>query len=119
MTSRSRKHGSWLAMVVLALSLCLESGPLAEAQSQSSQARDTPGIELELAWKRPLGSGNSRVSVADGKAITLFSDGLSDWMVALEVPSGLLKCVTIPARPQAARLRSCPIPGLQKPPLRP
>ncbi len=33
---------------------------------------------MELAWDRELGSGYSRISIADGKAVTMFASGEVD-----------------------------------------
>jgi len=43
---------------------------------------------LALAWRVPLGSGYSGISVAGGRAVTLYSDGESDWAVAVDARSG-------------------------------
>ena len=45
-------------------------------------------IGLSLSWKQPLGSGYSGIAVAEGRAVTLYSDGESDWVVALDPQSG-------------------------------
>jgi len=41
-------------------------------------------VRLRLVWKQPLGMGYSSVSVAQGRAVTLFSDGVTDFAVALD-----------------------------------
>lgn len=46
------------------------------------------GDRLELAWRRPLGSGYSGVSVAGGRLVTLYSDGTDDFAVALDAEGG-------------------------------
>lgn len=43
---------------------------------------------LALAWKHPLGSGYSSVSIAEGKAVTLFSDGTHDGAAAFDAATG-------------------------------
>ncbi|MEE8526055.1 MAG: PQQ-binding-like beta-propeller repeat protein, partial [Thermoanaerobaculia bacterium] len=45
-------------------------------------------LALEVAWKRPLGSGYSSISVADGRGVTLFSDGDSDFVIAFDAATG-------------------------------
>ncbi|NUO83336.1 PQQ-binding-like beta-propeller repeat protein, partial [candidate division KSB1 bacterium] len=43
---------------------------------------------LRLVWKKKLGSGYSAISVANGHALTMFSDGAYDYVVSLEAESG-------------------------------
>ncbi|HEX9654584.1 MAG TPA: PQQ-binding-like beta-propeller repeat protein, partial [bacterium] len=43
---------------------------------------------LKIAWKKPLGSGYSSVSVAAGRAITMFSDSTFDYIIALDANRG-------------------------------
>ncbi len=43
---------------------------------------------LAVAWTRDLGSGYSSVSIADGKAITMHTEGDVDVVVALDVATG-------------------------------
>ena len=43
---------------------------------------------LEIAWKKPIGSGYSAVSVQGDLAVTLFSDGISDYVVGLNTQDG-------------------------------
>ncbi len=45
-------------------------------------------IRLELAWKRPRGSGCAAVSVAGDYAVTMFSDGRQDVLVAFDADTG-------------------------------
>lgn len=46
------------------------------------------GSELRVAWKVQLGTGYSAVSVAQGRAVTLFSDDGADWVGALDANTG-------------------------------
>ena len=46
------------------------------------------GFALELAWSRELGPGYSSVSVSGGVAVTMFSDGESEVLIALDAGSG-------------------------------
>ncbi len=43
---------------------------------------------MELAWERELGSGYSRISIADGKAVTMFASGEVDVVAAFDVGTG-------------------------------
>lgn len=43
---------------------------------------------LKIVWKKKLGSGYSAISVANGHAITMFSDGEYDYVIALDAESG-------------------------------
>jgi enterochelin esterase-like enzyme/outer membrane protein assembly factor BamB len=46
------------------------------------------GQGLTVAWQKDLGSGYSSISIADGLAITMFSDGEKDYMIALDAATG-------------------------------
>ena len=46
------------------------------------------GYALETAWKNKLGSGYSSISIAAGRAVTMFSDGSYDYLVALDADTG-------------------------------
>jgi enterochelin esterase-like enzyme/outer membrane protein assembly factor BamB len=43
---------------------------------------------FEIVWKKPLGKGYSSVSVADGMVVTMFSDSVFDYVIALDANSG-------------------------------
>jgi outer membrane protein assembly factor BamB len=45
-------------------------------------------VRLEVVWRRPLGSGYSGVSVAGGRAVTMFSDGEYDNVIAFDCTDG-------------------------------
>lgn len=45
-------------------------------------------FELRLAWSRPIGSGYSGVSIVGERAVTMFSDGTSDFVGAFRVDTG-------------------------------
>jgi enterochelin esterase-like enzyme/outer membrane protein assembly factor BamB len=45
-------------------------------------------IGLQMVWRQALGSGYSSVSVADGRAVTMFSDGEFDYAVGLDAGTG-------------------------------
>lgn len=43
---------------------------------------------LQVSWQKALGSGYSSVSIAGGVAVTMFSDGINDFLVALNAEDG-------------------------------
>ncbi|MGH7451779.1 MAG: hypothetical protein ACRENG_10565, partial [bacterium] len=43
---------------------------------------------LKIIWKKKLGSGYSAISIANGHAITMCSDGEYDYVVSLDPESG-------------------------------
>ena len=55
--------------------------------SPGSGLFDAP-FELRVRWKRTLGAGYSGVVVADGHAVTMFSDGSTDFLVSLASATG-------------------------------
>jgi enterochelin esterase-like enzyme/outer membrane protein assembly factor BamB len=57
-----------------------------EPSATTTSAATTAG--LEVVWRRPLGPGHSRIVVAGRRALTLFSDGISDYLIALDTRSG-------------------------------
>lgn len=66
-------------------------GPRTDGAAVGSRALDTreggsPG--LAVAWRKALGSGYSSVSIADGRAVTMFGDGRSDFAVAFDAKTG-------------------------------
>ena len=63
-------------------------GPHRDQKVEGSGLFASAEIELEVVWSRPLGSGYSGFSVTDGRAVTLFSNGTSDLLVALDAASG-------------------------------
>ncbi|MCI0693411.1 PQQ-binding-like beta-propeller repeat protein [candidate division KSB1 bacterium] len=46
------------------------------------------GHGLKAAWKKKLGSAYSSISIADGRAFTMFSDSTFDYLIAFEAKSG-------------------------------
>ncbi len=58
------------------------------------QAPDTAGLlareplALRVLWKRPLGIAYSGISIARGRAVTMYSDGRFDHLVALDAATG-------------------------------
>lgn len=47
---------------------------------------EAPG--LEVGWRIPLGSGYSGIAVAAGRAVTMFTEGDSDWVAAFDLDNG-------------------------------
>ncbi len=62
-------------------------GPHLDGRVEGGGGLDTASA-LEVAWKVPLGSGYSGVVVTGGRAVTLFSDGESDWVGAFDAATG-------------------------------
>ena len=58
----------------LLLALCFSTGSASE--------------DLRIVWKTKIGSGYSGVTVGDGRAITMYSDGESDVMAAFDLEQG-------------------------------
>ena len=56
--------------------------------SQEGVFRFQDGYGLKILWKKTLGSGYSSVSVANQHAVTMFSDGGDDYVIALDTHSG-------------------------------
>ncbi len=48
-------------------------------------ARD---FSLTVRWKRPLGGGYSGIAVQDGHAVTMFTDGTTDYLVSFSSDTG-------------------------------
>ncbi len=62
-------------------------GPALDGRASAGGSLDSVSA-LEVAWNVPLGSGYSGVAVAGGRAVTLYSDGESDWVAAFDAASG-------------------------------
>jgi outer membrane protein assembly factor BamB/enterochelin esterase-like enzyme len=61
--------------------------------ADSDGRREVPGLfetdfGLSVAWQRPLGSGYSGIVVSAGTLVTMFSDGTSDVVIALDPATG-------------------------------
>ena len=63
-------------------------GPGLDGRVTTDGVFDQQGLGLELAWKTELGPAYSGVSIADGTAVTFYSDGDSDLAVALDADDG-------------------------------
>jgi enterochelin esterase-like enzyme/outer membrane protein assembly factor BamB len=46
------------------------------------------GYGLKAVWKKKLGSAYSSISIADGRAFTMFSDSTFDYLIAFDAKSG-------------------------------
>ncbi|MEM6704494.1 MAG: PQQ-binding-like beta-propeller repeat protein [Acidobacteriota bacterium] len=64
------------------------SGPQRDLTSTSHGLLDGDSFGLELAWTRTLGSGYSVVLATQGRIVATFSDGESDYVVALDASNG-------------------------------
>ncbi|MCP3961705.1 MAG: PQQ-binding-like beta-propeller repeat protein [bacterium] len=64
------------------------SGPDRNMTSLGNGVFDQGGFGLETAWTRPLGSAYAGISVVGDSLVTGFSDGESDFLVALDTGSG-------------------------------
>ena len=62
-------------------------GASLDGRSQETGLLDADFV-LETAWEHPLGEAYSAVSVAGGKALTLFSDGTNDVAIAFGAATG-------------------------------
>ena len=97
MIERPLAGSRWRALVlgwVLATAPGIACADWPNWRGPAYDGRVAPGVldagdfTLEVAWKRPLGIGYSGVSVADGLAVTMYSDGTREFLVALDVKTG-------------------------------
>ena len=63
-------------------------GPHRDGTVAATDDETRQPVELALAWSRPLGVGYSGISVADGLAVTMYSDKTLDHVVALDAATG-------------------------------
>jgi len=64
------------------------SGPEGNLTSLGNGVFDGNAFSLERVWSRLLGSSYSGIVVVDGRLTTTFSDGESDFLVALDASTG-------------------------------
>ncbi|MCH9650308.1 MAG: PQQ-binding-like beta-propeller repeat protein [Deltaproteobacteria bacterium] len=64
------------------------SGPEGNLTSLGNGVFEGGAFGLERVWSRPLGSAYSGILVVDGRLTTTFSDGESDYLVALDASTG-------------------------------
>ncbi len=63
-------------------------GPGADGTAVASNLAGSDAMSLRIAWKRPIGSGYSGVSVSADLVATMFVDGDSDVMAAFDPDTG-------------------------------
>jgi outer membrane protein assembly factor BamB len=63
-------------------------GPNLDGTVEAGGVFDADNVGLEIAWSRDLGPAYSGISIVGERAVTTFSDGESDWVVALKVDDG-------------------------------
>ncbi len=63
-------------------------GPGADGAIVASSLSDADALSLEVAWKRPIGSGYSGVSVSADLVVTMFVDGDQDTLAAFDPDTG-------------------------------
>jgi enterochelin esterase-like enzyme/outer membrane protein assembly factor BamB len=63
-------------------------GPAFDGRAIETGVFDRKAFALEVAWRVPLGPAYSGIAVAEGKAVTLYSDGESDFAAALDAETG-------------------------------
>ena len=63
-------------------------GPATDGRIAAPGTFEADDIGLALAWRIPLGSAYSGIAVANGRAVTMFGDEASDWVVALDARTG-------------------------------
>lgn len=63
-------------------------GANADGKSFHNLLKFDAGQGLKIAWEKPLGSGYSSVSVAAGRAVTMFSDSTFDYVIAFDANNG-------------------------------
>ncbi len=63
-------------------------GPDQNGASPEKRIFDRATPELDVAWSRPLGIAYSGIAVAGDWAVTMFGDGQTDWLTAIDAASG-------------------------------
>ena len=93
-------YGLLRTTLVLGLGLLVVQAPLVggadwrgwRGPEQDGRAPDTGVFSetfgLERAWNVPLGPGYSGIVVSNGRLVTMFSDGETDWLAALDTETG-------------------------------
>lgn len=66
-------------------------GPNTDFKLSDPGAIPDEPFALRIAWRRAIGTGYSAVSVAGGLAVTLYSDGTNDYVIALDASNGTEK----------------------------
>ena len=81
-----------LTGLLMAEAAAAQDWPMWRGPEQNGRA-EAPGTfegspKLRIAWTRPLGTGYSSVSVVGDRAVTLFGDGETDILIALDAEDG-------------------------------
>ncbi|MEM7480379.1 MAG: PQQ-binding-like beta-propeller repeat protein [Acidobacteriota bacterium] len=63
-------------------------GPAGDGRLDAGLPGGEGQVGFDLTWKRPLGSGYSGISIADGRLVTLMAAGERDVVLALDASSG-------------------------------
>jgi enterochelin esterase-like enzyme/outer membrane protein assembly factor BamB len=93
---------AWRGTAVLAVCFCLAlsvagattgdwpqmRGPAGDGRVTGTELFSGDRAGLSLTWRIPLGLGYSGIAVADGRAVTLFSDGTHDVAMAVNTLDG-------------------------------
>jgi len=56
--------------------------------SDAGLLRPGQSYALKVVWKKPLGAGYSAISIRNRLAVTMFSDGTSDYVIGLDADGG-------------------------------
>ena len=89
-----RSTTTWVAAALLpALALAGTEwpqfrGPNGDGISTEAAFSGLDRFDLVPTWKQKIGSGYSGISIADGRVVTMFSDGTSDVAAAFDESSG-------------------------------
>ena len=67
-------------------------GPVFGSKTVDLSFSPKKGSDIKTAWKKEMGSGYSSISIANQKAVTMFSDGEYDYMIAFDAHTGDEKC---------------------------
>ncbi len=63
-------------------------GPLVAGTTRDEVVPPTGDFRLEIAWKQPIGSGYSGISIGAGIVVTMFADGDEDVVAAFDPRTG-------------------------------
>jgi enterochelin esterase-like enzyme/outer membrane protein assembly factor BamB len=63
-------------------------GPTQDGRTTGLGVEPGKPVAFEVTWKRPLGLGYTGIAVAGSRMITMYADGTSDWVVAVDTRTG-------------------------------
>ncbi len=63
-------------------------GPDQNGASPEKRIFSQAAPELDVVWSRPLGLAYSGIAIAGNKAVTMFGDGETDWLIAVDASNG-------------------------------